>query len=321
VVVCYRDEGSIKEMLKRLGEAMKKITPNWEVIYVNDNSPDNAEAVLLEEAKNNNRLTVISHSRNFGAQVAFTTGMTQAKGEAVVIMDGDLQDPPELIEEFARKWLEGNQVVYGIRAKRKESLVRNIGYKVFYKIFKKIAYIDIPLDAGEFSLMDRIVVDVILACKERDLLVRGLRAHAGFKQTGIPFERPARYAGTSNRSLLAYFMWAYRSFVSFSLFPLRLITVTAFVLAFLVFLILIFHLAAYFLGVQTPKGYMTLLTLILGLGAINMMALGVIGEYIGRLFVEIKDRPQPVIKTLVNDHRNIPRDWMGIPPQNKKDKQ
>ncbi len=312
VVVCYRDEGSVHELLKRLNKTMEKITPNWEVIYVNDDSPDRAEDVLLKEAETNKRLTVISHARNFGAQVAFTTGMRQAKGDAVVIMDGDLQDPPELIEEFVKKWLEGNKVVYGIRGKRHETLVRNVGYKLFYKIFKKISYISIPLDAGEFSLMDRVVVNVTLACPENDRLIRGLRAYAGFKQTGIEFERPQRFAGTSNRSILAYFMWAYKSFVSYSFFPLRIITMIAFFMFIATVLLLIAHLIVYFIGKETPKGYMTLLTLTLGIGSINMFSLGVIGEYLGRLFVEIKNRPQPIIRTLVNDHREQPRQWLGI---------
>jgi len=311
VVVCYKDEGSIVELLKRLTDTMEKITPDWEVIYVNDDSPDESEKVLLQEAKKNPRLTVISHARNFGAQVAFTTGMKQAKGDAVVIMDGDLQDPPGLIEDFVKKWKDGFDVVYGIRGKRHESKARNVGYKMFYKIFKKIAYIDIPLDAGEFSLMDRVVVDVTLSCPENDRLIRGLRAYAGFNQTGIEFERPARFAGESTRSLFSYCMWAYRSFVSYSLFPLRLISIIAFVMALVTVLLFILHLITFISGVGTPKGYMTLLSLILGLGAINMIALGVIGEYLGRLFLEVKSRPQPVIKTLVNDHRENPRQWLG----------
>jgi polyisoprenyl-phosphate glycosyltransferase len=210
VVTCYRDAGSVLELLRRLTATMNTISPNWEVIYVNDESPDNAEQVLLEQAKINPRLTVMSHARNFGAQTAFTTGMLQAGGDAVIIMDGDLQDPPELILDFVKKWLEGYEVVYGVRAKRHEGMVRNTGYKLFYKLFKRIAYIPIPLDAGEFSLMDRVVVDVTIACPENDRLIRGLRAYAGFRQIGIPFERPQRFSGESTQSMLEYFMWAYK---------------------------------------------------------------------------------------------------------------
>jgi dolichol-phosphate mannosyltransferase len=311
VVTCYRDEGSVNELLRRLEVTMAKITPNWEVIYVNDDSPDNAEAVLLEQANQNPRLTVISHARNFGAQVAFTTGMLQASGDAVVIMDGDLQDPPELIEMFVRKWLEGFDVVYGIRAKRHEGPLRNIGYKLFYRMLKRIAYIDIPLDAGEFSLIDRVVVDVILSCPENDRLIRGLRAYAGFTQTGIEFERPERYSGESTQSLLDYIMWVYKSFTSFSLFPLRLISVMGFTIFALTCMLLLYYIGGYILGFPSPSGFMSLVCLLLALGGLIMLSLGVLGEYLGRLFLEIKRRPQQVIRTLVNDHRASARNWVG----------
>jgi len=283
------------------------------VIYVNDNSPDNAEKVLLEQAAANPWLTVISHARNFGAQVAFTTGMLQAAGDAVVIMDGDLQDPPELIEDFVKLWLAGNDVVYGIRATRHEGIIRDIGYKLFYKIFKKIAYIPIPLDAGEFSLMDRVVVDVINRCPERDRLIRGLRSFAGFKQIGVPFERPRRHSGESTQSLLDYFLWAYQSFVSFSLAPLRLITILSFFIMGVLLFLLLFYFTAFFFFADSniPKGYMTLLSLTLGLGAVIMFSLGIIGEYMGRMFLEIKNRPQQVVSMLVNDHRDKPGPWLG----------
>ncbi|MEK6715209.1 MAG: glycosyltransferase family 2 protein [Candidatus Omnitrophota bacterium] len=311
VVVCYNDEGSIVELLRRLSVVMDKITPNWEVIYVNDDSPDNSEKLLLELAKSNQRLTVISHARNFGAQTAFTTGMSQASGDSVVIMDGDLQDPPELIEKFCEKWLEGYQVVFGIRAKRHEGWFRNFGYRLFYRIFQKISYLDIPLDAGEFSLMERVVIDVILACPEHDRLIRGLRAYAGFKQVGIEFERPERYSGQSTQGLFDYFMWAYKSFTSFSLVPLRLISLLAFATTIVTLGLLLYHISNYFMGVASPKGVMTIVILILSIGSITMFSLGVIGEYLGRLFIEIKNRPEPIIRTIVNDHRSAPREWLG----------
>lgn len=315
VIACYRDEGSVREMLRRLVPVLGRITPNWEVIYVNDDSPDGAEAVLLEEARREPRLTVISHARNFGAQVAFTTGLAQARGDAVVIMDGDLQDPPELIETFAAKWVEGYDVVYGIRAKRHENWHRTIGYKAFYRVFRRISYIPIPLDAGEFSLMDRVVVDVIQHSPERDRLIRGLRAYAGFRQVGVPFERPGRFAGDTTQGLFDYFMWAYKSFVSYSLLPLRLITTISFLMAGISLVALLYNIAGYiasfFLDIPRPAGYMTTITALLLLGTIMMLALGVIGEYVGRLFIEIKNRPQPVLRALVNDQREQPREWLG----------
>lgn len=311
VVACYRDAGSVDELLKRLDAAMADVTPNWEVIYVNDCSPDNAEQVLLAHTKNNPRLTLISHARNFGAQTAFSTGLKQARGDAVVIMDGDLQDPPEMIVDFVKLWLQGNDVVYGIRAKRSESLARNAGYKIFYRIFNKIAYIPIPLDAGEFSLMDRVVVEVIIECREYDRLIRGLRAYAGFKQIGVEFVRPPRFSGKSTQSMLDYIMWAYKSFTSYSLAPLRFITSMAFAIMGILLFLLLFYIVSYLLRPVTPRGYMTTLILLLSLGMVIMLSLGIIGEYLGRLFIEVKDRPQQVISRLVNDHRDEPRKWLG----------
>jgi len=311
VVICYRDEGSIDLMLSRLQSTLEKITPNWEVIYVNDHSPDDSERALLEKAAKLPWLTVISHSRNFGAQTAFSTGMAQAGGDAVVIMDGDLQDPPEMIEGFVAKWLEGYDVVYGIRAKRHEGFIRNVGYKLFYRVFKKISYIDVPLDAGEFSLMDRVVVDSILKCEERDRLIRGLRAFAGFKQTGIAFERMARYSGESTQSLYQYLHWVVTSFSSFSLAPLRLISFMAFVMAILSLATLLFFLTMWLFGGKTPQGFMTIISLLLSISAMIMISLGIISEYLGRLFLEIKRRPQQIISLLVNDHRKEPRNWLG----------
>lgn len=311
VVACYRDEGSIKELLRRLKAVMARITPNWEVIYVNDASPDNSQELLLKIATEEPRLTVITHARNFGAQAAFTTGLVQSRGDAVVIMDGDLQDPPELIEQFVEEWLQGHEVVYGIRAKRHEGWIRNIGYKLFYRMFRKLSYIAIPLDAGEFSLMDRVVVDVIITCPEYDRLIRGLRAYAGFNQTGVEFERPPRFAGETTQSLLSYLMWTYKSITSFSLFPLRLITIMAFGMVLIFSSLCLFYLAVYFLGYESPPGYMTLILLLLGLGSIIMLSMGFISEYLARLFLEVKNRPQAIIRTLVNDHRPTPRDWLG----------
>ncbi|MBF0611603.1 MAG: glycosyltransferase family 2 protein [Magnetococcales bacterium] len=313
VVVCYRDAGSITELLRRLEITMAEITPNWEVIYVNDDSPDESEAILVDCARNNPRLTVISHSRNFGAQTAFTTGMAQAIGDAVVIMDGDLQDPPEMIADFVRHWMTGNDVVYGIRAERNEGIVRNMGYKIFYRILKRISYVELPIDAGEFSLMDRVVVEAILACPEGDRLIRGLRAYAGFRQVGIPFNRPPRYSGESTQSLLSYLMWAYKSFTSYSLFPLRIITTISFIMTAILFSMIVFYLVLWVIHSQTPEGYMTILISQLLIGTVIMLALGIIGEYLGRMFLEIKARPQPIIRLLVNDQRPTPRSWLGRP--------
>ena len=161
VVVCFNDAGSVHEMYRRVTEVMKDVSSNFEIIYVNDKSPDNAYDVLKEVARKDKRLIVINHSRNFGGQTAYTTGMRYATGDAAILLDGDIQDPPELFPEFVKKWLDGYDIVYGVRARRKGSIFRRICYKIFYRIFRHLSYIDIPLDASDFSLINRRALDVI----------------------------------------------------------------------------------------------------------------------------------------------------------------
>jgi polyisoprenyl-phosphate glycosyltransferase len=310
VVVCYRDAGSIRELYRTVKDVLEKITPRYEIIYVNDASPDESEEILRELAQTEPALTVITHSRNFGAQVAFTSGLWQSDGDATVIMDGDMQDPPELIYDFVQKWLEGFAVVYGIRAKRKESWWRQIGYKVFYRLFRKIASFDVPADAGEFSLMDRKVVDVILACRERNRLIRGLRAYAGFRQIGIPFERPQRFSGESTQSFIDYVNWAIKGLISFSVKPLKFISVLSFTVTLLTVLTMALYFVMYLFG-TAPTGFMTLLLIILFLGAVQLFCFSIVAEYLAQIFEEIKYRPMNIVKSIVNDHRKLPRPWLG----------
>ena len=224
IVICYNDEPAIPVMYERLTKTLKKVTSDYEIIYVNDASPDNAEAVLKDLAARDPLVTVINHSRNFSAQNAFISGMTQSLGDAVVLLDGDLQDPPEMIEDFVKKWLEGYDVVYGVRVKREASRFMQLMYKFFYRLFKKLAYIKVPLDAGDFSLIDRKVVNVLISMPERDMFLRGLRAWTGFKQTGVNYIRPERMFGRTTNNLLSNIRWAKKGIFSFSYLPLELIT-------------------------------------------------------------------------------------------------
>ncbi len=310
VVACYRDAGSIRELYRQVKDTLANITPHYEIIYVNDASPDDAEEILLSLARTEPALTVITHSRNFGAQVAFTSGLSQSDGDATVIMDGDMQDPPGLIHDFVQKWLEGYAVVYGIRAKRQEAWWRRIGYKVFYRLFRKIASFDVPLDAGEFSLMDRTVVDVILACGERNRLIRGLRAYAGFRQIGIPFVRPKRFSGESTQSFIDYVNWGIKGLISFSVTPLKFISVLSFTVTLLTVLAMVLYFVLYLFG-SAPTGFMTLLLIILFLGAVQLFCFSIIAEYLAQIFEEIKYRPLNIVKSIVNDQRKVPRQWLG----------
>jgi len=304
VPIAYRDEGNIEELYRRLTLVLKKITPNYEIIYVNDASPDRSEDVLERLAQKDDHLTVLLHSRNFGAQNAFSTGMKYATGEAVVIMDGDLQDPPELIEKFVKKWLGGYDVVYGSRRKREKSLGKlwEQIYHLFYVIFSKLSYVKVPLDAGDFSLMDRRVIDTINALPERDRFIRGLRAWVGFKQIGVDYVRPERFSGTgvSTNSFLKGLKWARKAIFSFSYEPLEWVFFLAILSIIASILAIIIYIAFFFLIPNAPRGFLTLLLAVLFLGTIQLVVLAIVSEYIRRIFEEVKARPIAITQKITN---------------------
>ena len=216
VIACYKDGEAIPVMHKRLTDVFTKIGCNYEIIFVNDGSPDNSEKILEKICLDDEKTTAIFHSRNFDSQNAFTSGMLQSTGDAVILLDGDLQDPPEIIEVFVEKWLEGFDVVYGSRINRDTSKLMNYAYKSFYRLFNKLSYLEIPLDAGDFSLMDRKVVNEINNAMERDRFIRGLRAWVGFKQIGVPYHRPERLFGKSTNNFFKNVKWAKKGIFSFS---------------------------------------------------------------------------------------------------------
>ena len=304
IVTLYRDEPAIPIMYERLTKTFQKIGCDYEIIFVNDGSPDNCEGVLRELCAKDQKVSAIFHSRNFSSQNAFTSGMKQAIGDAVVLLDGDLQDPPEIIEEFAKKWAEGYDVVYGERVKRDATKFLQLAYKAFYRVFQKLAYIKIPLDAGDFSLMDRKVVDALNSMPERDRFMRGLRAWTGFRQTGVPYVRPERMFGRTTNSVIKNIRWAKKGIFSFSYLPLELISFLAIVVVILSLLAIIFYLIAYFIWPGAPKGITTIIILILFLGGIQLLSIAIIGEYLAKIFEETKSRPLFIIKEILNDHKN-----------------
>jgi glycosyltransferase involved in cell wall biosynthesis len=303
VVACYRDAGSVREMYRRLTETLVEAAPNYEIIFVNDNSPDNAEGLLNEIAAEDQRVTVISHSRNFGSQMAFTSGMRQSLGDAVILMDGDLQDPPELIPKLIAQWNEGYEVVYGVRASRTESARMQSLRRLFYRLYRQLSYVDVPLDAGDFSLMNRRVVDCILLMPERDRFLRGLRSWVGFRQTGVPYTRAERFAGESTNSWLDNIRWAKRAIFSLSYQPLELIALLAFAVTLLTGLAIVVYVILYFAIPDAPHGFLTLLVAVLFIGAVQLFSLSIIAEYLGRIFEEVKQRPHFIVRSIVNDHR------------------
>lgn len=304
VVVCYNDAGSVYEMYRRVVMSMESVSPNYEIIYVNDKSPDNAYEVLKEVAGRDKRFIVINHSRNFGGQVAYTTGMRYATGDAVMLLDGDIQDPPELFPQFVKKWLEGYDIVYGIRERRDGSIIKRIGYKIFYRIFKYFSYINIPLDAGDFSLIGRRALDAINSFPEVDRYIRGMRAYIGFQSIGIPYVRAERFSGVSNNSFVWLVKWARKIIFSFSYQPLEWVAYFAGTVTVLAAFAIVFYLLLAIFR-EPPSGFLTLLVGVLFLGAVQLMSLAVIAEYLGRIFEEVKHRPIGIIDEIINGHSDL----------------
>ena len=300
VIACYKDEQSIPLMHQRLTKTFQEIGCKYEIIFVNDGSPDNSEKVLENICKDDSNTIAIIHSRNFNSQNSFSSGMNYATGDAVVLLDGDLQDPPELIKDFADKWLEGYDVVYGSRVKRETSKFMNISYKFFYRIFNKLSYINIPLDAGDFSLMDRKVVDSINSLKESDRFIRGLRAWTGFKQIGVPYNRPERQFGVSTNNLFKNIQWAKKGIFSFSHLPLEIMSLVSYLIFLLSSIALVIYILLHFIKDEAPRGITTLIVLILFLGGMQLLSLSILSEYISKILDETKKRPYSIIKKIIN---------------------
>jgi dolichol-phosphate mannosyltransferase len=302
IIAVYMDGLAIPIMYQRLVDVCAKLDVDYEIIFVNDRSPDNAREVLKDLAQKDKNVVVINHSRNFGSQNAFTSGMRVATGDAVILMDGDLQDPPELIEDFYKKWQEGYQVVYGQRVKREAPFLMQIFYKVFYRIFQKLSYIHIPLDAGDFSLIDRKVVDSLNAFPENNRFMRGLRAWAGYKQIGIPYVRPERMFGRSTNNLVKNLAWARKAIFSFSYVPLDFITVLSLGIVILsVIGILVQFTARLVFPELAPSGFTTVIILILFMGGIQLLCLAIIGSYLAHIYDEVKRRPPFLVEEILND--------------------
>lgn len=305
VIPCYNEQDNIRPMYQRLTAVMSRLTPRYELIFVNNGSYDGSAPILAEIAHVDPRVSVLTLARNFGSQGAYTCGMEYASGDGVVFLDGDIQDPPEVIPALAAKWVEGYDVVYGIRKRRKGGIVKRIGYKGFYRLFRRLSYVNIPVDAGDFGLMDRKVVEVLSRMPERSRFMRGLRAWAGFRQTGIPYVRDDRKAGRSSNSMLDLFRWAWMAVVSFSYGPLTLISYLAAFVMVLAAIGIVVYTALYVIYPNAPKGFQTLLVAILFLGAVQLFCLSIMGAYLGKIFEEIKARPVYIIQDVQNDHRAL----------------
>ena len=302
IIACYKDNLAIPLMYQRLTAVFSKLNIDYEIIFVNDCSPDDSEEVIRTISRNDRRVTGISHSRNFGSQAAFVSGMRVAQKNSCVLLDGDLQDPPELIEKFVAVWREGNDVVYGRRVKREATLFMQFAYKAFYRVFDYFSYVRVPHDAGDFSLMDRRVVQAILQFPERDLFLRGVRAFAGFRQTGVDYVRPERQFGVTTNSLMKNVGWAKKGILSFSNVPLTILSSLGVVLLFVtLFAMGVEAGLKLFLPDIAPKGFTTVLLVVGFFGSINLFAAGMIGEYVAKIFEEVKQRPLFIQRSIIRD--------------------
>jgi len=301
VVACYRDAEAVPIMHARLVETFISLGVDYEIIFVNDGSPDNAAEVLSELARRDPRVVVITHTRAFGSQNAFTSGMKIASGDAVVLLDGDLQDPPELIAEFYAKWRMGYQIVYGERVNREAPRLMRFAYKGFYRIFRKMAYVDVPVDAGDFSLMDRRVVDELNNFPESSRFIRGLRAWVGFRSIGVPYVRPERVFGRTTNSLVKNLMWARKGIVSFSYAPLELILLVALTSVVIAVVFGVVEIVVRLVSPSSvPSGVTTIILLILMMGGLTLFALSTIGFYVADIYTEVKKRPPYIVDSIQN---------------------
>jgi dolichol-phosphate mannosyltransferase len=295
VVPVFNEEATLDALVARLERALEGAGLDYEVVFVNDGSRDRSAEMLRAHHARNPRLKCIMLSRNFGHQVAVTCGLDHAQGDAIIVMDGDLQDPPEVLPGLIARWRDGFDVVYAVRRRRKEGWAKVLAYKAFYWVLHRVSYLDIPLDSGDFSLMDRRVVDLLAAMPERNRFVRGLRTWVGLRQTGFEYERDARYAGESKYSFTKLLRLAFDGLVSYSFAPLRLVSNLGMLVSLSALLYMVYLLAARLFGDMTIQGWTSTVVIVLFLGGIQLLSLGIIGEYIGRIFDEVKQRPQYVI--------------------------
>ncbi len=304
VVPMYNEEDVLAETYRRLTKVMGKSGFSYEIVFVNDGSRDKTGQMLGEICDKDNRIKLLDFSRNFGHQVAITAGMDHSSGQCIAVIDGDLQDPPELIPEMIKLWKEGYDVVYGKRISRKgESFFKKLTAAVFYRFLKSMTDVDIPVDTGDFRLIDRRVRDALMHVKEKNRYVRGLISWLGFRQTAIEFEREERFAGETKYPLKKMLKLALDGITSFSYKPLKLASYlgTFFSLGSFIYLIYVIAKRIFSPGTVQP-GWASTLAVSLFFNGITLLFLGIIGEYVGRIYDEVKGRPLYLIKKT----RNLP---------------
>ncbi len=296
VVPVYNEELIIDELVRRMRAAAESITPQYEIIFVNDGSRDSSLEKLRAACAGNERLHFINFSRNFGHQIAITAGMDYARGEAIVTIDGDLQDPPELIVEMYAEFRAGYKVIYAKRRARKgETFFKRFTARAFYRILARLVSFDIPLDVGDFRLISRDVLEYLKQMKEYDKYLRGQIAWLGFKSTYVYFDRDERKFGQTNYPFRKMLRLAFNGITAFSDSPLKLATSMGFIVCVLSFLIGVYALYSYFIGHNTVPGWASLIISVTFLGGVQLLCLGILGEYIARIISNVRQRPLYVV--------------------------
>jgi dolichol-phosphate mannosyltransferase len=303
IIPCYNEQAVLPQLFARVTAAAATLGCRWEAVCVDDGSLDDTWLLLERQNQCDERWRGVSFARNFGHQIAVSAGLDYARGDLVAVLDADLQDPPEELTRFMAKWREGYDVVFAVRQRRKENFLKRFCYWSFYRLISRMVAFELPLDAGDLLLLDRRVVDVINAMPERARFVRGLRAWAGFKQTGLAYERQSRAAGEPKYTLAKLFKLAWDGIFSFSTVPLRWMSYVGLCISLVAMAGMVFTLtqrifAAQFrrVGLEPAPGFATIVISILFLGGIQLFCLGVLGEYIGRIYDEVKGRPKWVVK-------------------------
>jgi dolichol-phosphate mannosyltransferase len=301
VVPVHDEEDSLPELVAQLQDVFQRLSGlDSELIFVDDGSRDASLALLVGLAARDRRVKVVELSRNFGHQTALTAGIERATGDAVVLMDGDLQHPPALLEQFVALWREGADVVYGVMIDRPEGYLKRVTARVYYRLLNRWTQTEMPAAAGDFRLIDRTVVDAFLAMRERDRYLRGMFAWLGFRQVAVEYTPAPRYAGRSKYTLARMLAFAVDGILSFSIFPLRVVIGIGFTVSVASFLLGIASIVSKLAGVFTVPGWATLVVVTTFVGGIQLVVLGGIGEYIGRIYEEVKRRPLYVVRRLHN---------------------
>jgi polyisoprenyl-phosphate glycosyltransferase len=300
VIPVFNERETLPELHRRLSDVIDGLEGEAEMLFVDDCSHDGSYDVLSELGRRDERVRVIRFARNFGHQVAITAGLDHAAGDAVVVMDADLQDPPEVVPDLVARWREGYEVVYAVRARRTgESWLKRRTAAWFYRLLRRIANVEMPLDAGDFRLVDRRALDAFRSMRERARYVRGMFSWVGFRQIGVPYERPERFAGEPKYSYRKSLTLAVDGLVSFSNAPLRLALVAGFAFSTLAFLVGVFAIVAKVAGAFVVPGWTSILVVVSFLGGIQLTLMGMLGLYVGRIYEEVKARPIYIVRETI----------------------